>query len=124
MDKDRREKLRIFLQREYKRLYQEIDQRERELRMSEKRSMTPLSRDNFGRFSDTVAETIQEETALALLEAKRKTLRKIEEALKRLERGKYGKCAECGADISEQRLQALPFAVRCRDCEAAKEKEL
>ena len=49
------------------------------------------------------------------------TLSKIDEALGRLEEGAYGNCFECGSQISEQRLRALPFAVRCKDCEEARE---
>ena len=52
---------------------------------------------------------------------KTETLHKIEEALSRLEEGTYGNCFECGDEISERRLRALPFAVRCKDCEEARE---
>ena len=52
---------------------------------------------------------------------KSETLHKIEEALARLEQGNYGYCFECGDEISEKRLRALPFAVRCKDCEEARE---
>jgi DnaK suppressor protein len=52
---------------------------------------------------------------------KAETLQKINEALGRLEEGMYGNCYECGGEISEPRLRALPFAVRCKDCEEARE---
>ena len=39
----------------------------------------------------------------------------------RLEQGDYGNCFDCGEEIAEKRLRALPFAVRCKDCEAARE---
>jgi DnaK suppressor protein len=52
---------------------------------------------------------------------KSETLTKINEALQRLEEGTYGNCFECGDEISEARLRALPFAVRCKDCEEARE---
>ena len=52
---------------------------------------------------------------------KAETLSKINEALARLEEGAYGYCFECGQEISQQRLRALPFAVRCKDCEEARE---
>ena len=45
----------------------------------------------------------------------------IEEALTRLEEGTFGNCFECGDEISERRLRALPFAARCKDCEEARE---
>jgi DnaK suppressor protein len=52
---------------------------------------------------------------------KAETLNKINEALARLEDGRYGLCFECGEEIAEARLRALPFAVRCKDCEEARE---
>ena len=65
---------------------------------------------------------IQEDIEFALIQMKAETLQKINEALARLEEGKYGYCYECGDDIAEQRLRALPFAVRCKDCEEAREQ--
>ena len=52
---------------------------------------------------------------------KSETLNRINEALGRLEEGAYGNCFECGEEIAPQRLRALPFAVRCRECEEARE---
>ena len=64
---------------------------------------------------------IQDEIEFALIQMKAETLHKIEEALRRLEEGTFGYCFECGEEISERRLRALPFAVRCKDCEEARE---
>src|SRR5438128_8087858 len=64
---------------------------------------------------------IQEDIELALIQMKSETLSKIDDALARLEQGNYGNCFECGEEIAEKRLRALPFAVRCKDCEEAKE---
>ena len=64
---------------------------------------------------------IQEDIEFALIQMKAETLQKINEALGRLEEGMYGNCYECGEEISEPRLRALPFAVRCKDCEEARE---
>jgi RNA polymerase-binding transcription factor len=67
---------------------------------------------------------IQDEIEFALIQMKAETLNKIDEALRRLEEGTYGYCFECGDEISEKRLRALPFAVRCKDCEEAREVKL
>jgi DnaK suppressor protein len=64
---------------------------------------------------------IQEDIEFALIQMKAETLNKIDAALRRLEEGTYGNCFECGEEISEARLRALPFAVRCKDCEEARE---
>ena len=52
---------------------------------------------------------------------KAETLTKINDALGRLDEGTYGYCSDCGGEISEKRLRALPFAVRCKDCEESRE---
>jgi DnaK suppressor protein len=57
----------------------------------------------------------------ALMQLKSQTLAKIDEALRRLEQGTYGVCADCGRPIPEARLTALPFANRCRDCQEREE---
>jgi len=64
---------------------------------------------------------IQEDLEFALVQMKSETLNKINDALGRLEQGTYGNCFECGDEIGEKRLRALPFAVRCKDCEEARE---
>jgi RNA polymerase-binding transcription factor len=64
---------------------------------------------------------IQEDIEFALIQMKSETLNKINEALRRLEEGTYGNCFECGEEVAEARLRALPFALRCKDCEEARE---
>jgi DnaK suppressor protein len=61
---------------------------------------------------ETSEVDIQEDIEFALIQMKAETLNKINEALSRLEDGTYGHCFECGEEIAEQRLRALPFAVR------------
>lgn len=73
--------------------------------------------------AETCELDIQDDIKFALLQMKAETLEKIGEALARLEQGRYGRCYECGEDISERRLRALPFAVRCTQCEEAREIE-
>ena len=58
----------------------------------------------------------------ALMEMESETLKKIDEALRRLEAGTYGDCAECGQKIAEARLKALPFANTCRECQEQREE--
>jgi DnaK suppressor protein len=84
-------------------------------------------------FPAQMAEVIDEEEQrmdefvrdmdLALVQMEAATLRKINEAIARLEDGHYGICADCEETISEARLKALPFADRCRDCQEAAEAE-
>jgi DnaK suppressor protein len=65
-----------------------------------------------------------QEVDFALMQMKSETLSKIDEAIQRLEGGSYGACAECGAEISEARLKALPFAEFCRSCQEREESRV
>ena len=64
---------------------------------------------------------IQDDIEFALLQMKAETLNQIGKAVARLAEGTYGNCYECRAEIAEQRLRALPFAIRCTGCEEALE---
>lgn len=64
---------------------------------------------------------IQDDIGFALIQLNAETLKKVNTALRRIDEGDYGDCVECGGEIAEARLRALPFAVRCRDCEAIHE---
>lgn len=45
----------------------------------------------------------------------------INEALKRILDGTYGKCVDCGNDIPEARLEAMPSTLRCLECQRQNE---
>lgn len=45
-------------------------------------------------------------------------IRMIEAALERIAEGEYGFCTKCGAEISEERLDVLPYTPFCRACAA------
>jgi DnaK suppressor protein len=64
---------------------------------------------------------LQDDIGFALIQLKTEMLNQIDSALRRLYEGNYGDCFECGTEIAEARLRALPFAVRCRDCEEGRE---
>jgi DnaK suppressor protein len=64
---------------------------------------------------------IQDDIEFALIQMKSETLNRIDTALRRINDGTYGGCFECGGQIAEARLRALPFAMRCKDCEEAHE---
>ena len=70
---------------------------------------------------DASADDLQREIAFATMQAQGEILQRIDEALRRLAQGQYGRCRECGDEIAEARLAALPFAVRCVDCERRRE---
>ncbi len=58
-----------------------------------------------------------------LNETEQRNLFEIQDALKRIEEGVYGKCVVCGKGIEEKRLLAIPEARMCIQCKAASEKK-
>ena len=71
---------------------------------------------------EVAVSDIQEDIEIALMQMKSETLNRVNEALGRLEAGSYGFCYECGDEIAQVRLKALPFALRCKDCEEEREQ--
>lgn len=64
----------------------------------------------------------EREIAMALSDRERRELDAITASLKRIERGNYGVCADCGADIPFDRLKAEPWALRCVACQSRHER--
>lgn len=55
------------------------------------------------------------------LTRQRARMRAIEEALLRIDEGTYGTCEDCEEKISVGRLNAVPFALRCVECQEIQE---
>jgi len=64
------------------------------------------------------------ELMFSLSDSERSTLLQIENALRRMDEGSYGRCANCGRDIALPRLEAVPWARFCVDCQELAEKGL
>ncbi|QSV45706.1 TraR/DksA family transcriptional regulator [Geobacter benzoatilyticus] len=62
-----------------------------------------------------------EDTGMAVADIRRQELTRMDEALGRLEEGRYGFCVECGAEISEERLRVAPYAPCCVSCQTRRE---
>jgi DnaK suppressor protein len=113
----------------YTELKQMLDERRRELQAEVQGKMRGVREEGTwgGKLNEVLdavesAEAdIQEDLEFALVQMKSETLNKVNDALVRLEQGNYGNCFDCGEEIAEKRLRALPFAVRCKDCEEARE---
>ena len=113
--KNRYNELKKMLEDRRRELLNEVQGRMRDVRLEGNKERDVLDQ---GESSEV---DIQEDIEFALIQMKSETLNKIDAALRRLEDGTYGDCFECGDHISEARLRALPFAVRCKDCEEARE---
>jgi RNA polymerase-binding transcription factor DksA len=51
-----------------------------------------------------------------------KRLKRIDGALTRIKQGKYGLCIKCGKRIPQDRLEAIPYALMCVECQSADER--
>jgi DnaK suppressor protein len=56
------------------------------------------------------------EGELELIHNEETLLEDVREALNRVDEGTYGECQECGSEIAEARLDALPYTPYCIDC--------
>jgi len=113
--KNRYNELKKMLEDRRRELMSEVQGRIRDVRSDSSKDREVLDQ---GESSEV---DIQEDIEFALIQMKSETLNKINEALRRLDEGTYGNCFECADEIAEARLRALPFAVRCKDCEEARE---
>jgi len=77
---------------------------------------------NFPDFGNEQDENVEEVATfsdnLTLERTLEKTVRDIDEALKRIEAGAYGKCRYCGNEIGEKRLLARPVSGACMQCKS------
>jgi RNA polymerase-binding protein DksA len=68
--------------------------------------------------------TFERERDLSLSENVKDILKRVSEALERIDNGTYGICELCGQAIPEERLRALPYANLCITCRQKEEKAL
>src|SRR5688572_26156153 len=64
----------------------------------------------------------QHETDELLRRRLERRLSELDHVQRRLEQGSYGKCEQCGEDIPEERLAAMPDSVMCVPCQRTKER--
>ncbi len=72
--------------------------------------------------ADTATETYDRELDYTLEENSEHVLAAIDAALKRIDEGTYGICTNCGKQIAQERLEALPWATLCIDCQRDRER--
>jgi len=70
---------------------------------------------------DQALVDLEREMGISLQEMRNRERQLIDDALDSLDEGSYGMCADCGDEISEKRLLALPFARLCVNCQSKRE---
>lgn len=71
---------------------------------------------------DQAATDIEQAMRMRLCNRESLYLKKVNEALQRIEEGTFGECEECGEDIELKRLEARPTATLCVGCKEEQER--
>ncbi len=114
----RLEKLRRMLQEQKRKLLSELHHEVFEKLGSEYRAEFERAMDA----GDVSFIDLLQSVDVKLVDIRQDELVKMDAAERKLNEGTYGVCEECGKDISEERLTALPYAVRCIVCEERLER--
>jgi DnaK suppressor protein len=72
--------------------------------------------------ADKASNSYTKELLFSQSTSERNTLKLIEEALARIQDGSYGECLNCGEDIQQKRLDAIPWAPYCIKCQELQEQ--
>jgi len=81
-----------------------------------------LREQSVGDMVDFALDSAQDEINSQLAEVESRELSRIENALERIEEGSYGQCEACGGKIPMARLNALPYATCCIQCQREYER--
>lgn len=73
----------------------------------------------YGSQAAAASQVFDQQRDLALRDRANQHLAQVDAALARLDDGTFGKCTRCGRGIAPERLEALPWAAHCIDCQTA-----
>lgn len=73
----------------------------------------------YGSQAAAATHVFEQQRDLALRDHNQQHLAAVDAALARLDSGAYGSCTSCGKPIAKERLEALPWAAHCIDCQRA-----
>jgi RNA polymerase-binding transcription factor len=71
----------------------------------------------YGSQAAAASQVFAQQRDLALRDRADHQLALVEDALARIDGGSFGLCVQCGLPIAAERLEALPWAARCIDCQ-------
>lgn len=76
-------------------------------------------------FEETAVDFLETQQEQSVMVNEQALLTEVQQALKRIEEGTYGRCVDCGEPIPEKRLEAIPWAARCvKDEERLEQRNL
>jgi DnaK suppressor protein len=79
-------------------------------------------KENFPDPNDRASLESERNFELRIRDRERKLIRKLQEAIQRIDNGTFGICDRCGGPISEKRLIARPVTTLCIECKTKEEK--
>ncbi len=71
----------------------------------------------YGSQAAAASQVFEQQRDLALRDRNTQHLAQVEDALRRLDEGTFGACVRCGRPIAAERLDAIPWAAHCIDCQ-------
>ncbi|MBF0199774.1 MAG: RNA polymerase-binding protein DksA [Desulfamplus sp.] len=78
-------------------------------------------KDNFADPTDRASHEAERNFELRIRDREHKLIKKIKQAMTRIENKTFGTCETCGEDISIPRLKARPVTTQCIDCKTREE---
>lgn len=117
MDKERLEYFKRTLKEERSKVYDFLNQMEQNETIDSNSAMSRELSAYDNHPADTATELFDKERGLAFKENEITIIKKIDDALASIDEGTYGKCKMCGKDIVEERLEFIPYAQFCVDCQ-------
>lgn len=75
-------------------------------------------------YIDYAVSSYTKEFLYSLSDLERRQLIRVEDALKSIDEGTYGTCEECGENIEDKRLKAVPWAQYCLSCQELADRGL
>ena len=120
MRKTELQRFRKMLVDEKDRVTQSLSEHEKIIKHTDDQSGLEMGKAHSNHMADQGSDEFQYETTIKFANTEGRYLYNIEEALRRIEDGTYGKCQECSTAINLPRLRRLPYTRLCIEC---KEKE-
>jgi RNA polymerase-binding transcription factor DksA len=109
--------IKLRLENDRKRLEDQLEQLKASRPTENRREGSP-----FGKREEEATETADLENRMALEKRTKNQLAEVERALEKFDKGTYGICENCGKPIKPERLEALPQALYCMECNANKSR--
>ena len=111
--------IKLRLENDRKRLEEQMEQLKASRPTENRREGSP-----FGKREEEATETADLENRMALEKRIKEQMSEVEKALDKFEKGIFGICENCGKPINPARLEALPHAMYCMECNASQAKNV